>query len=784
MKIILRSSSQCLMLAFLVFLATVPVSYAALQPDMDAEIGAQLIESKIDFLVSSLEGALDASGRSDIVISRKLQKTLDKWKKAMASPDSPIYQDVKETGKLYNTGDPVLAGQKLDDTVKSLFDLMIANEDLDPESLAAIQELLALLGEGPEAYSPSGVITGAQGENRGDGMDRSDRERADFNPSPNPNFRFYGKPYNLDTDTTKTNDGILLFNSSLDNDVPVAISPYYNLDGSHQVTDGGTSQVDLANSTYRNYQWNVTQSNVLQPNAVGANAPNPTATVSAKVFEGTGTPVIAIDYYNDPDTVAAFGGLLTGGAAGILPGSGAVGEPGEGAPRDLITGQDAINILSGGAIYYPGENYTGVGNLDKAGNVYLNTGIVLRPDNWDVDNDHGSTYSKHLVTRNLVVDFDSVMGAEDAIIGDADAEAAIRNGMFTPDNYTLGVQTEISDFNDIPGISLSAAESMAMLNNDGFLSYYVQYEEHLLNQELIEMAENADELKAMLAMGNRSPVLAIPEMDAMMDAATDAKAGWVGKDIHGNWTRTVQAVFRPDNNTAQFLNVTFRAGDAGDAAGMNKMNLTAEFDGAGYSMNSDLNLLPWSDFLKTKDLNGEGPSMGIANNSGVDLSAMYVEFTNPSGETIKETREFGTSFFDFDDYNQTQPIIDQDLFLKALDKMESYDFYSGGYRIDVWNLDPLNPDHATAGFDIVLNDKDRTRISVSVYGLPDSFDGVIRDIWDALRVNERNAPRIGDTNLQIIIDGDKVYFNKPFDIVYIPMSRMIWKEKGNILEEP
>ena len=52
---------------------------------------------------------------------------------------------------------------------------------------------------------------------------------------------------------------------------------------------------------------------------------------------------------------------------------------------------------------------------------------------------------------------------------------AIRGGMFTPDNYAYGVQAEINDFNG----AVSAADSLEMLNNDGFLSYYVQYEEHL-----------------------------------------------------------------------------------------------------------------------------------------------------------------------------------------------------------------------------------------------------------------------------------------------------------------
>lgn len=53
------------------------------------------------------------------------------------------------------------------------------------------------------------------------------------------------------------------------------------------------------------------------------------------------------------------------------------------------------------------------------------------------------------------------------------------------------------------------------------------------------------------------------------------------------------------------------------------------------------------------------------------------------------------------------------------------------------------------------------------------------DIWDALRVNISEWPDIGNNNLEIVIDGQGNYFSNPIDVVYIPMSRMLWKEKDN-----
>ena len=51
-----------------------------------------------------------------------------------------------------------------------------------------------------------------------------------------------------------------------------------------------------------------------------------------------------------------------------------------------------------------------------------------------------------------------------------------------------------------------------------------------------------------------------------------------------------------------------------------------------------------------------------------------------------------------------------------------------------------------------------------------------KDIWDALRVNEPGAPSIGEKNLEISIDEGTSVFSRPINVVYIPMSRMVWTE--------
>ncbi len=781
-----KTSYLVIALTFCLLLINVAYSHGTVQPDTDVQIGTQLIRSKIDFLLSSFETEIERTGSTDLAINEQLIQYINKWEKIMTQPDRPIFQSVAETGRLHNSGDPVEAGQVLNQTIRQFFGLIMENEDLSSETFTVIQELLGLLG--PEAYGPAGEITGAQAHNRGSSKDRADRTTEKIY-----NFRYYGKPYNLDTDVTKDPEGALFIGKSGNDEVPVALSPFYSENPNYAVENGPDQRIELNNGAYRDYQWEVRQ--------IESENPDATAKISTKLVENEEKSVIVFDYYNAPVAVDSFGGELTDGIAGLSPGEGTPGEPGEGRARDFETGRDAlsdpsetpISFLSSGSV-----PYTAVGNAGVEGYfapITLDMLTVFRPEQWDLDNNDGPSYSVHKVSRNLVVDSESVMKAEDVILDDVVSENAIKDGFFTPDNYDPSPESDYldgpdnpyplqADINDLNGI-IDADASRDMLNNDGLLAYYVQYEEHLMNQALVDLAENADEIKARMSVSNRSVIEEIQIWDAMMDEISDAKAGWVGKDIHGNWTRTHQAVLRKDQNSVAFLNVTHRGNDANDRAGLNSMVFTTKFAGEGYGLNQDLRNLPWSDWLGTQSINQEIASFRyIVNNYEVQLDAMAVEFTNPMGEMLTESRNFAQKEYDYNTWNFIQPIYGEKLTLNRIDGnnqsvQEIYQYDDHEYRHGV----------SENGFDYVLQNEQRINVSFYLVGDdPDqnrAYEGKITDIWDALRVNEApNGPYVGDNNLEIVIDNDKTYFNKPFDVVYIPMSRMIWKDKTELPELP
>jgi hypothetical protein len=98
------------------------------------------------------------------------------------------------------------------------------------------------------------------------------------------------------------------------------------------------------------------------------------------------------------------------------------------------------------------------------------------------------------------------------------------------------------------------------------------------------------------------------------------------------------------------------------------------------------------------------------------------------------------------------------------------------------------------GFSYVVGEGDR--IDVAFYetdnlsghdgpwNSADPYGGGITDIWDALRVNEPGAPGLAeDKSLEIAIDEDTAFFGQPIDVVYVPMSHMVWKGEANDVVE-
>jgi len=358
----IKTSALFLILAFCISLTGAPIVFGAIQPDDNAEIGAQLIESKIDFLVSSLADEIERSGRTDMVISDDLLSYIQKWITAASSPDVPVYQDVKETGQLHNSGDPVEANLKLNETIKQIFGLIIEHENLSPETLAAVQELLVLLDLDPEAFSASGFMLRASGMNR-----ETTREQYEqmSETTPQGDFEYYGKPYDLHTDFHPDDRGFLIPSetpvdtSSYDiysllpselggsgDSAPPVLCVGYGGDDEYGTSYAGAEDINMANVLIREHSWNImpyTDASGLSPFSAKIKLYN---NINAHIPEDTGTfsdDWIVFDWYQDPATINEWVELEDGEWAGdtledmlvfMSPGT---GEPGSNHPGEWST---------------------------------------------------------------------------------------------------------------------------------------------------------------------------------------------------------------------------------------------------------------------------------------------------------------------------------------------------------------------------------------------------------------------------------------------------------------
>jgi hypothetical protein len=163
---------------------------------------------------------------------------------------------------------------------------------------------------------------------------------------------------------------------------------------------------------------------------------------------------------------------------------------------------------------------------------------------------------------------------------------------------------------------------------------------------------------------------------------------------------------------------------------------------------------------------------------------MYVKFTNPTNESLKEQRGFGLRVG-----GEVQYINDERLTINGIEYV-----YTGPGTLDNGQYQTV-PTAGTggnpSGFKYVFRSEGNERdINVAFFIVGDAHGaenvGVMTgygeesfdDIWDALRVNtEEGAPYIGNNNLEIAIDNEQNVFSRPIDVVYIPMSRMLWKSQ-------
>ena len=208
-------------------------------------------------------------------------------------------------------------------------------------------------------------------------------------------------------------------------------------------------------------------------------------------------------------------------------------------------------------------------------------------------------------------------------------------------------------------------------------------------------------------------------------------------------------------------------------ADLSTMDFTTKFTD---SYTGDLRDLPWNDWLDTRD--EYGLRYVVSPSGAPQLDNMYVRFTNPADESLKEQRWFNPRAVDGQWEGNLQEINEERLTINDSSEhlFTAYDSPSEGY----YTVDPKD----SGGFSYVVPSEGVERnINVAFFVVGDidsysgSYEGSINDIWDALRVNEgEGAPNIGSNNLEIVaIDDEKDFFTQPIDVVYVPMSRMLWK---------
>ncbi|MBI4957968.1 MAG: chitobiase/beta-hexosaminidase C-terminal domain-containing protein, partial [Desulfovibrio sp.] len=233
-------------------------------------------------------------------------------------------------------------------------------------------------------------------------------------------------------------------------------------------------------------------------------------------------------------------------------------------------------------------------------------------------------------------------------------ESEIKNGDFLPSKYKHGLQV---------GKDYMNPSALQAIESSGSLAYAVQVEEDYLNWVALQVYKDfagslaayynsmdpvnpstgakdrakeayflRDTINTKLENGN------IRERDAYLAQESDAKAGRVLKDAHGNWVRVQQYVLTPDDYSVEALNINLRGSGAGNLSGLAYMDWKTVFSDSIGGVN--LTTLPWGHWLNTQgtQLGGVDP-LRVANPSSYGLVGMWVSVAGSSG-AIGESRTF------------------------------------------------------------------------------------------------------------------------------------------------
>ena len=313
------------------------------------------------------------------------------------------------------------------------------------------------------------------------------------------------------------------------------------------------------------------------------------------------------------------------------------------------------------------------------------------------------------------------------------------------------------------------------INSSGYLAYLVQVDEDVVNRKILEL-QNVRDVDDSIR--DARSVAAIRERDAWYAQNADAMSGRVTRDHEGNWVRAQQYVLRNDTSV-QLINASKRGSE------ISSMVFTTNFRN---SYEGNLTELPWNDWLGTVE---EGDRRFVFTSfpeeGHPDLLSMDVKFANHVNESLQETRSFdvrepgeGENFWFNEILGDTLTIND----------VSSFTYTGGTPGANEYSIDTFSNGFS---YEFEAVGEDTPTIDVNFYVAQDGDDGLgtgeavpyalagesqIDDIWDALRVNlAPGSPYVEAANLEIEIDNGNMteYFSQAIDVIYIPMSRMLWK---------
>ncbi len=808
-------------------LFSLPIAQGAAQPNQ-MTFGADVVEERMDCLITYMKQENKAQIPDDFKTASGLKTLLEQIGKGgliieAETSELGLNKAAKET--LNRLLDQVTGGSPY----RPILFSMLENIDDLPEGFC-----------GPEAYDPNRdlLLTG---------RDLSDDREHYKDPPRTGNFIYYGKLYTLPDDAEVASNGTLFMShdpfqfteSKSENflsglSYPPFIAPLWRMayGESPFFEPNGEGTFPPIQDVFAPPR--VAGTNVFFRYAYNTGRDAPTAPFSSTLYTNPDSQESDWILFSYGDVRLPCG--ADQGFVGLVPGDGSETHPGPGEPHDWalldLSEQSGERIFGNvsdylwifemfGGSYDPSYTLDDSVRSDVPGECVHSFDLadhflIFRPDG---DNKYTVTAG----TRKMVVDFLGLDGQKSSLdmaiinLRDNDLLAGVDNNAFWPgvyfwdtpdpnaqfpgienwpilwgdkDNshyyYRYGLQTvgQNSKWGNPQLFSDSDANPLDTpnkINGSGLLAYAVQVEEDRVNKKIIEMARDADKLKLRVEnIKNTLQCGDIRARDALFTQQADAMSGRVTRDRNGNWVRAQQYLLRPDNKTVQVLNVALRGQDAGNLAGLSTMDFTTSFT-ADYA--GDLRDLPWYKWLATSS--SEDGTRGVWTADWAPrIDNMYVKFTNPAGEYLKEARSFETV-----ENPWFQPISSENLSLYSLPGgMQQYAYSKnatlpGSYSVAAHS----------SGFAYEFGDSE---IDVAFYKADDYGDNpaiavenstgkkeVPTDIWDALRVNEvwdYGAPQIGNNNLEIAVDQGGQFFEKPIDVVYIPMSRMLWKNR----EEP